>query len=376
MTGEPETIPANPFDRQWAAIGADVMEVVERVGASGWYVLGQEVEGFERAFAAQSGVAEAVGCGNGLDAIEIGLRALGLVPGDRVLTTPLSAFATSLGILRAGGVPCFVDVDDSGLLDLAQVEEALRTHREIRFLLPVHLYGHALNLELLENLRKRFDLLVVEDCAQAVGAKSNGVPVGSVGQAAATSFYPTKNLGCMGDGGAVLTKSSPVAQLARSLRDYGQTEKFIHAHRGLNSRLDEVQAAMLQDAFLPILTDSTKRRVEIAARYNDEIRNPAIAIPPCPEHSDSVWHLFPITVSGDRESFRKHLGRASVDTAVHYPTLIPSQDALSTCPEARALGPLPKAIEFARKEVSLPIHPLMSDTDVERVIDSCKSWRG
>ena len=174
MSLQPQTIQANPFDRQWAAIGADVMEVVERVGASGWYVLGQELEGFERAFAAQSGVAEAVGCGNGLDAIEIGLRALGLEPGDRVLTTPLSAFATSLGILRAGGVPCFVDVDDSGLLDLGEVEKRLTHDSAIRFLVPVHLFGHALDLERLTELRDRFELRIVEDAAQAVLATIRG----------------------------------------------------------------------------------------------------------------------------------------------------------------------------------------------------------
>lgn len=377
MAGESSgRILLNDFQAQWGSVRERVLNAVERVGRSGWFILGSEVAAFEEELARAWGVPFCIGCASGLDAIEISLRCLGLRPGERVLTTPLSAFATTLAVLRAGGVPVFVDVDDSGLLDLDRAEEAFHAHPEIRVFLPVHLYGHAMDLARIGELQRRFDLRVVEDCAQAIGARSHGVPVGTVGRVAATSFYPTKNLGCMGDGGAVLTTAPETARLAKSLRDYGQTERFVHTYVGLNSRLDEIQAAILRDAFLPVLADHTTRRTGIAARYAEEIDNPALARCPRPEGSASVWHLFPVLVRGDRQSLREHLEKKGIASGVHYPTPISSQEALRSCPEAAVLGPLRKAVEFARQEVSLPIHPFMSDADVARVIAACNSWRG
>ena len=198
-------IAMNDFGRQWADTGPAVLEAVSRVGASGWYILGPEVDSFERALAALLGRRFAVGCASGLDAIEISLRCLGLKPGDKVLTTPLSAFATALAILRAGGRPVFVDVDDAGSLDLDRCRAVLERDRSIRFLLPVHLFGHPCNLERLAELKSRFQLKLVEDCAQAIGARFGAQPVGSAGDVSALSFYPTKNLGALGDGGAIAT---------------------------------------------------------------------------------------------------------------------------------------------------------------------------
>ncbi len=375
MTREPETIPANPFDRQWAAIGPDVMQAVERVGTSGWYVLGQEVESFERAFAAQSGVAHAVGCGSGLDAIEIGLRALGLAPGEKVLTTPLSAFATSLAILRAGGVPCFVDVDDSGLLDLDEAEKQLTDDRAIRFLLPVHLFGHALDLERLSELRDRFELRIVEDAAQAALARSNGRAVGSVGQAAAISFYPTKNLGALGDGGCVLTDDRRIADACRGIRDYGQSAKYVHDRLGMNSRLDELHAAVLRRALLPRLSDWTARRRQIAVRYRDGLTCAPVDVPPIPERSESVWHLFPVLVrEGDRDDLLEHLRSNGVQAGVHYPRLIDEQPALPVRP-GTVMGDLANARRFRADEVSLPIHPYLRDDEIDRVVALVQEWK-
>ena len=218
----------NDFSRQWQEIGADCMSAVERVGRSGWYVLGREVSTFETQLAAFCGVKHAVACANGLDAIEIALRAMGLQQGQKVLTTPLSAFATTLAIHRAGGEPVFVDVDHSGNLDLGEAEKALAADRDIRFMVPVHLFGHAVDLDRLEALRDRFDLQIVEDAAQAIGASFKGRVVGSVGQAATLSFYPTKNLGALGDGGALLTNDPELASRFLNLRDYGQTAKYVH----------------------------------------------------------------------------------------------------------------------------------------------------
>jgi dTDP-3-amino-3,4,6-trideoxy-alpha-D-glucose transaminase len=366
----------NDFQAQWAQVRDAALGAVDRVGRSGWLVLGAEVRAFEEALARRWGAAHCVGCASGLDALEIALRCAGLEPGGAVLTTPLSAFATTLAVVRAGGVPVFVDVDASGLLDLDLAAQALAARPEIRFLVPVHLYGHALDLARLLALRERFGLCVVEDCAQAVGARSGGAPVGSVSALAATSFYPTKNLGCMGDGGALLTDDAALAERARALRDYGQTARYVHRELGMNSRLDELQAALLHDAFLPRLDAATARRAEVAARYRAELANPRLALPPVPAGSTSVWHLFPVLVDGDRGAFQAHLRAQGVASGVHYPKAISEQEALRAVPAARCLGPIPRALDFARREVSLPIHPFLSDGDVARVVDACNGWRG
>jgi len=349
---------------------------VEHVCESGSLVLGPEVEGFEKELARTWGLPHAIGCASGLDAIEIALRCAGLEPGDRVLTTPLSAFATSLAILRAGGEPVFVDVDASGLLDLGHCEAVLAEDHGIRFMVPVHLYGHALDGERLEALRDRFGLTIVEDCAQAIGATTHGEPVGAVGGWAATSFYPTKNLGCVGDGGAVLTTHEDGARRAASLRNYGQRAKFEHDELGLNSRLDELQAAILRRALLPDLARTTARRTQIAKRYAEEIRNPALETPPTPRGSGSVWHLYPLLVDGDRAAFQAHQAAAGIGTGVHYPRLIPEQKALAERAGELTRTPLPQARRFANDEVSLPIHPYLSEADVDRVIAACNSWSG
>jgi dTDP-3-amino-3,4,6-trideoxy-alpha-D-glucose transaminase len=305
----------------------------------------------------------------------MGLRCLGLRLGEKVLTTPLSAFATTLAIVRAGGVPVFVDVDRTGGLDLVQCREFLARDRSIRFLLPVHLYGRALNLEELKKLQRDFSLKVLEDCAQAIGAASAGVRAGTVGQAAATSFYPTKNLGALGDAGAVLTNDAAVAKAAIEMRNYGQSAHYLHSRLGLNSRLDEIHAAILRDAFLPHLEAWTTARRRIAMKYLDEISNAGLALPALGSANDSVWHLFPLLVTaGSRDEFQAHLRSEGITTGVHYPRIIPDQPAL-----AAGLGDystrLENARRFARSEVSLPVHPFMSEAEVEAVIQACNNWK-
>jgi dTDP-3-amino-3,4,6-trideoxy-alpha-D-glucose transaminase len=373
---QPGSILAYDFRAQWSEVRARVLAAVERVGQSGSLILGPEVRAFEEQLAKSWGVPFCIGCASGLDALEIALRCAGLRPGDAVLTTPISAFATTLAIVRAGGVPLFVDVDESGQLDLHLAEEVLERRRGVRFLVPVHLYGHAMDLDRLAALRGRFDLRVVEDCAQAIGARSRGRAVGTLGDPAATSFYPTKNLGCMGDGGAVLATSPEAAELARRLRDYGQSAKYEHRHLGLNSRLDELQAAILRDAFLPDLPRLSTRRTEIAARYRAELRNPVLRVPPVPEGSESVWHLFPVLVSGGRERFQEYLRSRGIGSGVHYPRTIPEQPAFREAAVGEVLTPLPRAEVFARTEVSLPLQPFLGESDVDRVVAACNAWPG
>jgi dTDP-3-amino-3,4,6-trideoxy-alpha-D-glucose transaminase len=363
-----EQIKLNDFGRMWSEVGAKAEAAFAEVGQRGWYVLGQEVVDFESSLANYSKVSHAVGCASGLDAIELGLRALDLQHGEQVLTTPLSAFATTLAILRAGGCPVYVDVDADGLLDLDLAEQAFRDDPSLRAMVPVHLYGRALDLERLASLKAEFELKIVEDAAQAVGASWNGRPVGSVGQLAALSFYPTKNLGCIGDGGAVLTTQPDLANRCRSLRDYGQTSKYVHAELGMNSRLDEVQAALLNRAMLPHLDDWTQRRRAIAALYGQGIVHPGVRLPT--PSNESVWHLFVIRVA-DRASLASHLAEQGVQSAVHYPILIPEQAAMA---DALASPPTPLARELSETVLSLPIHPYLTDSEVQRVVDAVNGW--
>src|SRR4029453_5649067 len=338
-----------------------------RVGRSGRYILGEQVRAFEAALAKGWGIEHAVGVANGTDAIEIGLRCLGLCQRAKVLTTPLSAFATTLAIIRAGGVPVFVDVDEHGGIDLGQCRELLERDPEIRHFVPVHLYGHALDMNELKNLKDDFDLSIVEDCAQAIGASHSGVSVGTVGQLAATSFFPTKNLGGLGEGGGVLTDDEVVAVEARVLRNYGQSGHYVHDELGSNSRLDELHAAILRDAMLPNLEAWTALRRKTARLYLDAISNPLIQMCPRSTGADPVWHLFPILVGeGMRDSLREHLQVVGIDTAVHYPRIIPEQQALTKNTRFEVPFDPTNAPRFGAEELSLPIHPFLIETEIRQ----------
>lgn len=365
----------NDFKRQWEVVEGSVLGAVQRVGRSGWYILGGEVDAFEKALAKSWSVSHAAGTGNGLDALEIGLRCLDLRPGEKVLTTPLSAFATTLAIVRAGGTPVLVDVDDLGCIDLGQCRHLLEKDKSIRFLLPVHLYGFALDMEELARLKTDFRLQVVEDCAQSIGASYAGIRTGTVGQVAATSFYPTKNLGALGDAGALLTNDAALTAKAKTLRNYGQTEHYLHSQLGLNSRLDELHAAIMRDAFLPHLAAWTEARRKIAARYLAGIQHPSIQLlPPGPEMAPA-WHLFPIlTAEGSRDRLQSHLKNNGVMTGIHYPRLIGDQVALQTGIFENAMDPV-NARRFAACELSLPIHPFLTGQEIDTVIAACNAWK-
>ncbi len=365
----------NDFAQQWKIVGPAVAAAVERVGSSGWYILGKEVDQFERALAEFWGAPDAVGVANGMDALEIALRCLGLRAGAKVLTTPLSAFASTLAIVRAGGVPVFVDVDETGNIDLGLCRAVLEADPSVRFLLPVHLFGNAVNLDELAALKAEFELQVVEDCAQAIGASHAGIRVGTVGQAAATSFYPTKNLGTLGDAGAILTNDESIAERARTLRNYGQSSLYYHSERGLNSRLDELHAAILREALLPNLSKWTARRREIATTYQNNIQHPEIQLLPVKADAGAVWHLFPVLVTeGKRDALRDYLRTKEIMSGIHYPRIIPDQEALQGLDDDKSPTSFAQARHFAQCELSLPIHPFLTDTEVATVIDVCNGW--
>jgi dTDP-3-amino-3,4,6-trideoxy-alpha-D-glucose transaminase len=365
----------NDFKRQWDETRGEAMRTFEAVGSSGWYILGREVAEFEAALAREWGLRHCVGVASGLDALEIGLKVLGCMPGDRVLTTPLSAFATTLAIVKAGGVPVFVDVDRFGLIDLDACGRIMN-RMDVRFAIPVHLYGHALDLSKLAALRRDFGLRIVEDCAQSIGASFRGHPTGSVGELAATSFYPTKNLGAMGDGGAILTDDDSWRDAARYLRDYGQTAKYRHDVIGYNSRLDELQAALMNHVYLPLEARWLERRRTIAQRYLDGLRNERIDVPGAPDGSESGWHLFPVHIAAQRKpDFIAHLRSRDVMTGEHYPIAIPDQLAMAAVAH-ESDGELSRARMHCRTEVSIPIHPYLTDDEVDAVVDACNAWHG
>lgn len=368
-------IPLNDFRRQWEDTGPDAAEAFAAVGASGWYILGREVREFEEALARFWGIGQAVGVASGMDAIEISLRTLGCGPGDRVLTSPLSAFPTTLAIVKLGAVPVFADTDECGLIDLDACHDAFASRSDIRYFLPVHLYGHPLDVGRLRSLRERFGCLLVEDAAQSIGASHCGSATGTAARMAAVSFYPTKNLGALGDGGAILTDDPELAETARRLRDYGQSSRYRHELVGYNSRLDELHAAYLRRAALPRLPAWTQSRRRIAAAYIAGIRNPAIRVMAPAAGAVSAWHLFPVLVDPARKGdFMAWLASQSVASGEHYPVPIPDQPALRDVP-SESLGGLAAARRICRSQVSLPIHPYLRDEEIARVIEACNAWR-
>ena len=365
----PEPIRANDFARMWQEIHADASEAFDRVGRSGWLILGDEVDAFEQELADWWGVPHAVGVASGLDALEIALRCAGVTAGARVLSTPLTAFATTLAIIRAGAEPVWCDVDECGGLDLDEVEQLLAADPSIRAMVPVHLYGHPLDPARLESLSAEHGVVVIEDCAQSAGAVRDGRPTGTAGVAAASSLYPTKNLGALGDGGVLLCGDEDLAERARRLRNYGQRGRYEHVELGLNSRLDELHAAILRSAMMPRLDGWLRRRREIAARYGKALDGSSLR-PIRPSGGESANHLFAVeAMEAPAAELLEALGRRGIAAGRHYPFLCPDQ------PAAREIGvragELTVARRLADREISLPLHPQLEDHEVERVIEAC-----
>jgi len=347
---------------------AAVKDAIDRVIASGWFVLGPEVEAFESEFAAASRVSHAVGVGTGTDAITLILRALDIGPGDEVITPPLSAAYSALAVMMAGARPVFADIDPERLTLDPDATAAAITSRT-RAILPVHLYGQAADMRPLEALAARHNLALVEDAAQAQLATSDGRPIGSIGVAAATSFYPTKNLGALGDAGAVLTGDAQLAARVKRLRNGGQTSRYQHLEAGANSRLDELQAAILR-ARLAYLPQWTAKRRAIASRYRSALSGSVLHVP---REFDAghVYHLFPV-LAEQRDAFQAHMSDRGIETLIHYPVPIPRQPALaSTSPAVCAV-----ADRVCAQVVSLPMYPGLSDAAVESVGDAAATFRG
>jgi dTDP-3-amino-3,4,6-trideoxy-alpha-D-glucose transaminase len=351
--------------------GEDAREVksaIDRVIERGWFVLGPEVEAFESEFAAASQAPYAVGVGSGTDAISITLRALGIGPGDEVITTPLSAAFTALAISMVGARPVFADVDPVRLtVDPEQIARLVGPRT--RAIVPVHLYGQPADMAGIERVAARHGLAIVEDCCQAHLGTADGRPVGTIGAAGAFSFYPTKNLGAFGDGGAIVTRDAALADRIRRLRNGGQLRRYDHDEFGVNSRLDEIQAAVLR-ARLPHLKAWTSQRRELAAQYRVGLAGAPVTVPAeC--DSGHVYHLFVVRVP-DRDSFQRQLAADGIETLVHYPMPIPRQQAFANTAPADC----PIAAHACAEVLSLPLHPGLSHDDLTCVVSAVKGHDG
>jgi dTDP-4-amino-4,6-dideoxygalactose transaminase len=348
------------------------LEVMSRVLDSGNFILGKEVSEFEQIWGQQCDAQFCIGTGNGMDALEIGMRALGIGEGDEVITTSMTAFATALSIMRTGAKPVFADIaPDTALLDPGSVNCLI--NKKTKAILAVHLYGLSCDLDVLLKLANFNGLHLIEDCAQSHLGKYNNLSVGSYGVFGAWSFYPTKNLGACGDAGAITTNSESLAKIARALRNYGQTNRYEHSFAGVNSRMDEMQAAILKEK-LNWLSDFTEKRRNIAKAYKNGISNKLITLMKSPiDDSSHVYHLFAIKCDL-REELQKYLENNQIDTLIHYP--IPAHLQKPCLNNGDKNIKLTYCEEHAKKCLSIPCHPQMKMTEIENVISVINKFKG
>jgi dTDP-4-amino-4,6-dideoxygalactose transaminase len=346
-------------------------EAINRVLASGRYILGEEVIAFEREFADYIGVRHAIGVGSGTEALHLALAACGIGAGDEVITVANTAVATVAAIELCGATPVFVDIEpDYSTLDPHQLEDAITARTKA--VIPVHLYGQPANLQAIISVAERHGIRVVEDCAQAHGATYLDKRAGAWGDIACFSFYPTKNLGALGDGGAVVTNDPELAERVRCLREYGWTSERNVSHvAGWNSRLDELQAAILRVKLRSLDKDNERRRT-IAALYDKLLRDSDLVLPRRREDATHVFHLY-VVRSDERDERLARLCADGVGALVHYPVPVHLQPAYSGRLGGRA-GSLPQTERAAKEILSLPIYPELTDSEVEKVALACVSY--
>jgi dTDP-4-amino-4,6-dideoxygalactose transaminase len=359
---------ANP-GAGYRALKSEIDEAVARALSSGWYILGNELRAFEAEFAAWLGVPAVIGCGNGTDAIALALRGLGIGPGSTVVTVSHTAVATVAAIEMTGATPLLIDIDPVHYtMDPDALSQVLQQPPpglpRIRAVIPVHLYGQPADLDRIIPLCRAHGAALIEDCAQAHGARLHGKRVGTFGDAATFSFYPTKNLGALGDGGAVAVSDPNVATRIAALRQYGWHKHYISDEVGVNSRLDELQAAILR-VKLTHLDRQNARRAHIAAAYTVALANGPLRPPQQREDASHVYHLY-VTRSPDRDRFQTILKENGIGTGIHYPVPVHLQPAYAG---RIALGPsgCPETERAAKEILSLPIYPELTDAEVETV---------
>ncbi|WKU19957.1 DegT/DnrJ/EryC1/StrS family aminotransferase [Advenella alkanexedens] len=342
-------------------------DAYRRVMDSGWYIMGPELEGFEREFAAYSDSKHCIGVGNGLEALHLLLRAYDIGPGDEVIVPGNTFIATWLAVSQCGATPVSVEPDArTHNIDPSLIEAAITPRT--RAIMPVHLYGQPADMDPINEIAAKYNLIVIEDAAQAQGARYKGRRVGSLAHAAGTSFYPGKNLGALGDGGAVLTNDDTIANKIRLLRNYGSSIKYSHDFAGYNSRLDELQAAFLREK-LKVLDEWNCLRREVAAKYFMLLKESHIELPFIPDYAEPVWHLFVIR-SKERDALKDHLEREGILTVVHYP--IPPH--LQACYSDRNYSSFFVTERLAAEVLSLPMSPCLREEEIQYVVDRVKGF--
>lgn len=357
----------NDFTKEVKSYNQELERAIKRVLSSGWFILGKEVESFEEEFSSFLGSKYCIGVGNGLEALQISLMVLGIGVGDEVITTPLSAVATTLAILAVGATPVFVDTTSQGLIDADLIPEAIT--KRTKAILPVHLFGQSVDLAKIKNICKKNKLLLIEDACQAHGSTYQNKQLGTFGDLGCFSFYPTKNLGAFGDGGAIVTDNPNLAKLCREIRDYGQKGKYIHERYGLNSRLDEIQAAILRVKLKYLDKNNQIRRI-IAQTYIENLNNiSGIEILNTGLIKDNNYHLFVIKTK-KRDMLQKYLLKCGIQTLIHYPIVIPKQPFLKDKYHIRNLD---VARGLVKEILSLPCYPQLDKKEIiyisQKIVD-------
>lgn len=374
MTEAPPIPQANPA-ATYLAQREEIDATVARVLARGRYILGDEVAAFEREFANYLGVAHAVGVASGTDAVGLALRACQIGAGHAVVAPSHTAVATIAAIERTGARPVLIDVDPlTYTITASDLEAVLHQRRDFdgclpAAVIPVHLYGNPADMPAILDVAGRYRLKVIEDCAQSIGAKIGGRRTGAFGDVAGFSFYPTKNLGAFGDGGLVATNDPELAARLKALREYGWQQRFVSAFAGVNSRLDEIQAAVLRVKLKRLDADNA-RRVEIACRYSAALRRPGLVIPACSDDAEHVFHQFVIRTA-ERDDLRRFLGEQRIGTAIHYPVPVHRQPAYQDRLCSQSLS---RTEKLCGEIVSLPMFPQLTDAEVDRVSAAVGEW--
>ena len=370
MIATQEMVKMANLDREYAALGSAVPDAVAGVFARGSFILGPEVGKLETELAAYLGVKHVLTCANGTDALVIALRAANVGPGDEVIVPSFTFAATCEAVALVGATPVFADIDlDTLLLDVADVERCVTPRTKA--VIPVHLFGRCVAWEALRSLFAGRDVTLIEDAAQAIGADDGTARAGALGHIAAFSFYPTKNLGGPGDGGMVTTHSDALAEQVRLLRSHGSAQAYVHEIIGMNSRLDDIQAAVLR-LKLPHLDRWNQKRRANAAIYRSAADKSGLVLPRDPVHGTHVYHHFTVRTA-DRKGFIKHLGESAIGHGAYYPIPVHRQKAYERwAPTNRAL---PFSDRAAAEVVSLPVHPWLTDEELNRVAGAIKAWR-
>ncbi len=374
-------IPQSSPGAGYLACKDEIDAAIAEVLSSGWFILGKQTAAFEKEFAQFLGAGHSVGVGNGTDALELALRACDIGPGDAVLTVSHTAVATAAAIELAGATPVWVDIDpETFTMAPERLRETISEYEEaavgknlplLKAILPVHLYGHPADMPAILEIARLHGLRVIEDCAQAHGATLNGKPVGTWGELAAFSFYPTKNLGALGDGGAVVTNDPALAEKLRLLREYGWQERYVSRLPGMNTRLDEMQSAVLRVKLRHLAADNARRR-DIARQYDEALAATPLRLPRISSQAESVYHQYVIRTER-RDELKAQLQAAGVGTLIHYPVPIHQQPAYAgRC--YQSLHGLPHTEQAAREILSLPMYPQLTNESVNQVCDLLLRW--